>query len=132
MYDDIQMPSDKFRFTKREPSGALAASLRRRKFQLAERFQLPDDLLPGSLSMTHSRCGKPGCHCAEGDGHPVWHLTFMLKGKKRVEKVPQEWVEDVRRRVDAGREFKEALAEVCAANAQLLALWRQQTKGRRR
>jgi len=126
------MPSDKFRFTKQEPTGAVAASLRRRKFQLAERYRIPDDLLGGSLSQTHSRCGRPGCHCAEGDGHPVWTLTFMLKGKKRVEKIPQEWVEEVRGRVEAGREFKEALAEVCAANAQLLALWRQQTKGRRR
>jgi hypothetical protein len=126
------MPTDKFRFTKQEPSGALAASLRRRKFQLAERYRLPDDLLAGSLSQTHTRCGNSGCHCAQGEGHPVWQLTFMADGKKRVEKIPQEWVEDVRRRVEAGREFKEAFAEVCAANAQLLALWRQQTKGRRR
>jgi hypothetical protein len=126
------MTRDKFGFRTQEPTGNLAASLRRRKFQLTERYRIPEDLLPGSLSQTHSRCGKPGCHCAEGDGHPVWTLTFMLNGKKRVEKIPQEWVDEVRRRVNAGREFKEALAEVCAANAQLLALWRQQTKGRRR
>jgi hypothetical protein len=126
------MPSDKFRFTKHEPSGALAAGLRRRKFQLAERYHIPDDLLAGSLSQTHSRCGHSGCHCASGQGHAVWQLTFMVEGKKRVEKIPQDWVDDVRRRVEAGREFKEAFAEVCAANAQLLALWRQQTKGRRR
>lgn len=126
------MPGDKFRFTKQEASGARAASLRRRKFQLAERYRLPDDLLAGSLSQTHTRCGNSGCHCAKGEGHSVWQLTFMADGKKRVERIPQEWVEDVRRRVEAGREFKEAFAEVCAANAQLLALWRQQTKGRRR
>jgi len=50
----------------------------------------------------------------------------MVGGKKRVERIPDEWVEEVQRLVDAGREFKEAVAEVFAANAQLLALWRKQ------
>lgn len=117
---------------KDEARGALASKLRQRKFELSERFGIPADLLPGSLALTHSRCGKKGCHCAEEQGHPVWLLTFMVQGKKRVERVPREWVEDVRRRVDAGRAFKDAVAEVFAANAQLLALWRRQTNGRRR
>lgn len=131
MYYYIQMANPTFRL-KDKARGPVAARLRQRKFALAERFGLPQDLLPGSLSLTHNRCGKKGCHCAEEGGHPVWLLTFMVEGKKRVERIPEEWVEDVRRRVEAGREFKEAVAEVFAANAQLLALWRRQTKGRRR
>jgi hypothetical protein len=43
-----------------------------------------------------------------------------------VERIPNEWVEAVQRLVDAGQEFKEAVAEVFAANAQLLVLWRRQ------
>jgi hypothetical protein len=35
-------------------------------------------------------------------------------------------VEEVQRLADQGREFKNAVAEVFAANAQLLALWRGQ------
>ncbi len=62
-------------------------------------------------------------------GHPIWSLTFMAGGKKRVERIPKEWVEEVQHLVEAGREFKQAVAEVFAANAQLLALWRKQ-KGR--
>jgi hypothetical protein len=50
----------------------------------------------------------------------------MAGGKKHVERIPNEWVEEVQRLVEAGREFKEAVAEVFAANAQLLALWRRQ------
>jgi hypothetical protein len=50
----------------------------------------------------------------------------MAGGKKHVERIPNEWVEEVQRLVNAGREFKEAVAEVFAANAQLLALWRKQ------
>ena len=112
------------------PKGPQAARLRQRKFELLRRFSIPSDLLPGSLSLTHRRCGQPTCHCArDQQGHPVWSLTFMVGGQKRVEHIPNGWVEEVQRLVEAGREFKQAVAEVFAANAQLLALWRRQ-KGR--
>ena len=113
---------------KDEPRGPQASRLRQRKFDLVRRFQLPDDLLPGSLSQSHLRCGKPTCHCAEGLGHPVWSLTFMVNGKKHVQHIPKDWVEDVRQRVEAGREFQDAVREVLAANAQLLVLARRQRR----
>jgi hypothetical protein len=114
-----------------EPRRPQASRLRQRKFELVRRFQLPDDLLPGSLSLSHLRCGKPTCHCADGPGHPVWSLTFMVRGKKHVQHIPKDWVEDVRRRVKAGREFQDAVREVLAAHAQLLVLARQQRRQRR-
>ena len=114
-------------------TGAQAARLRQCKFALAARYRLPDDLLPGSLVMSHTRCGKRTCHCADGEGHPAWSLTFMVDGQKRVERIPQEWVDEVQRRVQAGRAFQDAVREVFAANAQLLALARRQRRppGRR-
>ncbi|HMD86719.1 MAG TPA: DUF6788 family protein [Terriglobia bacterium] len=116
---------------KDEPQGPQASRLCQRKFELLRRFQLPDDLLPGSLSLSHLRCGKPTCHCADGPRHPVWSLTFMVQGKKHVQHIPKEGVEDVRRRVQAGREFQDAGREVLAANAQLLVLACQQRRKRR-
>ena len=111
------------------PKGPQAARLRQRKFELLRRFSIPPDLLPGSLSLTHRRCGQPTCHCArDKKGHPLWSLTFMVGGKKRVEPIPADWVEEVHRLVEAGREFKQAVAEVFAANAQLLALWRREKR----
>ena len=62
----------------------------------------------------------------------MWSLTFMVDGKRRVEFIPQEWVEQVRPLVEQGREFKDAVAEVFASNAQLLALWRRQTTKKKR
>jgi hypothetical protein len=106
------------------PKEPLAALLRRRKRQLLARLQVPPDGLPGSLALTHRRCGKPSCHCSEGQGHPVWSLTFMVLGKKHVERIPEDWVDLVRPRVVRGRKFKDAVAEIFAANAQLLALER--------
>ena len=112
--------------------GNSAARLRQRKHVLLGRFQIPANALPGSLSQSHRRCGKPTCHCADGEGHPIWSLTFMVDGKKRVERIPDEWVEQIRPLVEQGREFKDAVAEVFAANAQLLTLWRQQSGQKKR
>jgi Family of unknown function (DUF6788) len=108
------------------PKGSQAAQIRQRKFELIQRFQFPEDLLPGSLSQQHLRCGKPNCHCAEGEGHPVWSLTFMADGKKHVQHIPKHLVDEVRQRVDAGREYQAALREVLTANAHLLVLARKQ------
>ena len=72
MYVPMQM--------KIQPKGPQAARLRERKFALSRRSQLPAELLPGSLSQTTRRCGKPTCHWAIGEGHPIWYLTFMVAG----------------------------------------------------
>lgn len=109
-----------------QPKGPQARRLRQRKRVVLASLRIPPDGLPGSLALTHRRCGKPTCHCAQGQGHPVWSLTFMVKGAKRVERIPEDWVETVRLRVEAGRKFREAVAEIFAANAQLLALWRKE------
>src|SRR5271167_713779 len=114
-----------------DAKGDAASRLRQRKYALLRRFPIPPDALPGSLALTHRRCGTPTCHCAHDQGHPLWSLTFMVNGKKRVERIPDEWVEQIRPLVEQGREFKEAIAEVFAANAGLLALWRRQSMKKR-
>jgi len=112
--------------------GDQASRLRQRKHALLRRLEIPPDALPGSLSLTHRRCGKASCRCADGEGHPVWSLTFMADGKRRVEHIPNDWVEEIRPLVEQGREFKEAVAEIFAANAQLLALRRRESTSKRR
>ena len=113
-----------------QPRGPQAARLRQRKAELRRRFPIPDDLLPGSLSQSHLPCGKPTCHCAnpKDPGHPIWTLTFMLNGQKHTQHIPKDWVEQVQRRVQAGRQFQDAVREVLAANAQLLVLARKQRR----
>lgn len=116
-----------------EPKGPEAARWRKRKFDLLRRFEVPRDLLPGTLTETATRCGKASCHCADPDdaGHPAWTLTFMSDGKRRVERIPREWAEAVAARVKAGREFQDAVREILTANAELLVLTRKQTRKRR-
>ena len=112
----------------RLPRGPRASRLRQRKLELLRRFAIPSDLLPGALTRSHTRCGNPRCHCATDEGHEAWTLTFMVKGRRHVERIPRDWVEEVQQRVDAGRAFQDAVREVLAANAQLLVLARQQRK----
>ena len=112
----------------RDPKGPLASRWRQRKFDLLRRFSIPRDLLPGSLTLSSTRCGKPSCHCAEGEGHPAWTLTFMSHGQRRVERIPRDWAEEVRKRVEDGRQFQDAVREVLTANAELLVLARQQRR----
>jgi hypothetical protein len=111
---------------KNQPKGPQAARIRQRKFELVRRFQIPDDLLPGSLTRQHHRCGRDNCHCAKGEGHPKWSLTYMADGKKQVQYIPEHLVDEVRRKVEAGRQYQDAVREVLAANAKLLVLARKQ------
>jgi hypothetical protein len=109
-----------------EPKGRDASRLRQKKFATLRALEVPENALPGSLALCHRRCGKPTCHCAKGKGHPIWMLTYMLDGKKRVERIPDEWAEEVQARVEAGRQFRDAITEVFNANAQLLVMLRRQ------
>lgn len=109
-----------------EPKGVQASRIRQRKFELVREFHLPEDLLPGCLSLVRGRCGRANCHCAKGEGHPRWILTYMSEGKKQVQFIPERLIDEVRQKVEAGREYLDAVREVFAANARLFALARKQ------
>src|SRR5260370_17836440 len=112
-------------------NGVATGRSRRRNTAMLRPFQIPSAALPAPLAPPHRRCGKPTCRCAKGEGHPGWSLTFMVHGKKRVERIPDEWVEQIRPLVEQGREFKDAGAESSAANSQLMALCTPQSNPNR-
>lgn len=107
-----------------------ASLLRKRKHDLVRRFGLAENALGGHLAMTHRRCGKPTCHCAEGEGHPAWTFSYSIEGKKRVEVLPAELAAELAPFVAQGRELREAVMEVLAINVQLLRLWRKEKRAR--
>ena len=55
-----------------------------------------------------------------------------MKGKKHVQHIPKPWVDEVRRRVRAGRDIQDVLRKVLTANAQLLVLARQQERKKKK
>jgi len=108
-----------------------SSRLRQRKYELVRKFGLPENLVGGSLSQTHRRCGRPNCHCAEGRGHPLWSITFSRHGKRRVERVPREWVEDLERAALSTQAYLDAIREVMEINLELLAQTRVQERGKK-
>jgi hypothetical protein len=105
---------------------AEASRLRQRKYALVRQFGLPENLVGGSLSQTHRRCGRPNCHCAAGRGHPQWSITFSRDGQRRLERVPREWVEDLERVALQTQAYLDAIREVMAINLELMAQTRRQ------
>lgn len=102
-------------------------TLETRRRQLLTTLALPPDGLPGSLALSHRRCGSGTCHChTDPQGHPSWTLTFMADSRKRVVHVPTDVVDAVRARVETGHAFKSAVAELLGINAQLMVLDRQE------
>ena len=89
---------------------AAERSLRSRIAQLAsgERF------LHGSLSERTAKCGKPTCHCAEGEGHRSLYLVQSQAGKVRQICVPKAWQDPVRQAVGVYQEIRRLLDEVSA------------------
>lgn len=100
-------------------------SLLKQKQRLLKRIRVPENALPGSLSVGRFRCGKKGCHCNTDDGHEKWVLTYMNEGSKRVKHIPTDLVDQVRHQVEEGKAFKEAINQVFAANAELVFLLRK-------
>lgn len=111
---------------RKQTPAAITRALHARRQQLLATLALPREGLPGSLALSHRRCGSATCHCHDDEqGHPSWTLTFMAAGGKRVVHVPSDAVDAVRRRVDAGNAFKSGVAELLAINAQVMVLDRQ-------
>ena len=87
---------------------AAERSLRSRIAQLTsgERF------LRGSLSERNGKCGKPTCHCADGEGHKSLYLVQSHAGKMRQICVPKALQDPVRQAVSAYQEMQRLIDEV--------------------
>jgi len=103
-------------------------TLEARRSQLLAALRLPAQGMPGSLAEVRGECRSPGCHCHRGEPHLSWILTYMVEGKKTVEYVPAELLEEVRVHVHEGNSYKSEVAELMAINAQLLFLARRVAK----
>lgn len=79
-------------------------------------------MLAGSLVEQTRRCGKPGCHCAEGDPHgPYAYFAPKTAGRGRSKYVPSNLVALVRASLARSEQVEAVLAEISAINTELLA-----------
>ncbi len=87
---------------------AAERGLRSRIVQIAsgERF------LYGTLSERSSKCGKPNCHCANGEGHASLYLVQSDAGKVRQLCIPKALQDPVRQAVGEFQELQRLLHKV--------------------
>lgn len=98
----------------------MAEPLIRAKLSVAERnfrsriAQLASGqwILRGTLSERSSRCGKPNCHCVNGELHQSVYLVQSHAGKLRQICVPKLWRQRVRQAVTNYQEMQRFIEEV--------------------
>jgi len=94
---------------------------------LARRLAEPQPMRRGTLSTQYLRCNKPGCACADRPGArhgPYYRVVRIVKGRTQSRHVPADRVDELRRHVRAGQQFRkhvEAYWQACEqwADAQL-------------
>src|SRR3989304_5223755 len=111
----------------------MASGLDRRRRILA-RLPPLGEVLRGSVVVRWLRCGKPGCHCAEDEGHRATYLSVTLAGGRTEQiSLPAELVPRARRGVAVYRAWWAAVEKLSAINRDRIRRQRrQQTELRRR
>lgn len=96
-------------------------ALERRKLRITSKLAPFGEQLRGSLYKRKIKCGKPGCHCQQGTGHPVTYVSVTFAGGKTVQiTVPKDWVARVRTWIANYGDYWKAFEQVSEINRQLL------------
>ena len=97
-------------------------ALRARRRRLAADLSEVETVLRGRLVRQSRRCGKPGCHCVDGELHgPYTYLSVPgSSGRPRMVYLPSDLVESVTAQLDVSGRLEAVLAEIAAINTELL------------
>lgn len=97
--------------TSRVSRAELSAAERRLRSRIAQ-IASGERFLRGTLSERSSKCGKPNCHCASGEGHRSLYLVQNQAGKVRQICIPKTLQDPVRQAVGEYQEMQQLLREV--------------------
>jgi len=90
-------------------------------------------VLAASLVLVKRRCGRPGCHCQKGPGHPTYYLTCKQQGKTRTVYVPQDLLPEVQIWIREHRRLKnltQHISQLALAQIQTHVTERRRKAGR--
>jgi len=111
----------------------MSRSLLERRRRILARLPPLEEILRGSVVVRSLRCGKPSCHCAEGEGHRATYLTVSLAGGRTEQiSLPDRLVPIATRGVACYRAWWEAIEKLSAINRELLRQQRQKPTAPRR
>lgn len=90
-----------------------------------------EEILRGTVFVRRLRCGKAGCHCAEGEGHPVTYLSVTLPGGRTEQiSLPKALVSTAEQWVRNYHAWWEAVEKISAFNREILRKQRATTTRR--
>jgi hypothetical protein len=98
-------------------------ALRQRKAHLLKSLKLPPDVIRASFLERFLKCGRPNCHCRQGEKHgPFFYLSRCLaKGRMRTLLLKGEsQILQARRSVEAYQKTLQALDQLSEINWELL------------
>jgi len=107
---------------------------RDRRRQILAKLPPLEEVIRGSVVVRWLRCGKPGCHCAEDEGHRATYLSVTHAGGRTEQiSLPTELVPRAKHGVAAYRAWWAAVEKLSAINRdQIRRERRQQATLRRR
>jgi len=94
-----------------------------------KQFKITGPLVAASLVRFHRKCGRPGCHCQSGPGHPACHLTYKQRGVTRSVYIPQDSLPEVQQWLRQYQRIKSLIRQISAL---ALAQLQTQTRTKRR
>ena len=75
------------------------------------------EMLPGSFVERKRACGRPNCHCADGQNlHAQFQISVLIEGKPKTFNIPAKLVPQVRQQVEMRHRFDAAAATICGTN----------------
>lgn len=90
---------------------------RERRRRVLAKLPPLEEVLRGSLVVRWLRCGKPGCHCAQGEGHRATYFCVTLSGGKTEQiSLPAELVPQVERGIATYHAWWAAVETLSALN----------------
>jgi hypothetical protein len=90
------------------PRGKMSPQERRLRSEL-NRLVSQHGVLHGALIHRRRKCGRPGCRCAQGEGHDGLYLVVTEKGESRQLYVPKESAPTVERWIAAYQQARQLL-----------------------
>ena len=77
-------------------------------------------LLRGTLSLRQVRCGRDGCRCATGEGHPSLYLVQSKEGKTRQLYIPKHLAKRAREAVEKYQQLQALIEDLSEQEWKLL------------
>ena len=115
----IKNTTDKKKFSQLRQSLARVANEIR---QIIEPFFSDKPVIKGSVYELKTKCGKPGCKCAQGHLHHRMVLSASEKGKTQLRAIPRGFLVEVQTKVRRYQELRRARARLIEVHSKIVQL----------